>query len=166
MKIISSYKAGKRKRDSTFRRKKCTKTKVTVARLYEKIMNQRTDYLTKLSTDLIKKHDVICMEDLHTEGMMRNPLLARSIADVSWSAFVEKLQYKADWYGKQLVKISLFYPSSQICSTCGHLDGKKALSIRTWTCRVCETHHDRDVNAAKNILAEGLRLLNTQPQGP
>jgi putative transposase len=139
--------------------------KQKVARLYEKVVNQRTDYLNKLCTDLIKKHDVICMEDLHIKGLMRNRKLARSIADVSWSAFVAKLKYKADWYGKQLVKISRFYPSSQICSTCGHLDGKKALSIRTWTCSVCHAHHDRDVNAEKNILAEGLHLLSTQPQG-
>jgi putative transposase len=145
--------------------KNVQKQKVTVAKLYEKVGNQRTDFLNKLSTDLIKKHDVICIEDLYTKGMMRNPSLARSIADVSWSVFVAKLQYKADWYGKQLVKISCLYPSSQICSTCGHLDGKKALSIRTWTCRMCQTHHDPDVNAAKNILAEGLRLLSTQPQG-
>ncbi|WP_163578767.1 IS200/IS605 family element RNA-guided endonuclease TnpB [Gracilibacillus thailandensis] len=135
------------------------KQKQKVARLYEKVMNQRADFLNKLSTDLIKNHDVICIEDLNTKGMLRNHKLAKSIADVSWSSFVSKLTYKAAWYGKTIVKISKWFPSSQLCSTCGYHDGKKSLEIREWTCPVCHTHHDRDVNASKNILAEGLRMI-------
>ena len=84
--------------------------------------------------------------------------VAKSIADVSWASFVNKLEYKAKWYGKEIIKIDRLYPSSQICSVCGHHDGKKTLDIREWTCPICHTHHDRDINASKNILAEGLRI--------
>ncbi|MEN2466137.1 IS200/IS605 family element RNA-guided endonuclease TnpB [Ornithinibacillus sp. JPR2-1] len=135
------------------------KQKRYVARLYERVLNQRADFLNKLSTAIIKNHDVICIEDLNTKGMLRNHKLAKSIADVSWSSFVTKLQYKADWYGKTLVKISRGFPSSQRCSACGHHTGKKSLAVREWTCPACHTHHDRDVNASKNILAEGLRIV-------
>ncbi|MRI68801.1 RNA-guided endonuclease TnpB family protein, partial [Gracilibacillus thailandensis] len=135
------------------------KQKRKVARLYEKVMNQRADFLNKLSTVIIKNHDVICIEDLNTKGMLRNHKLAKSIADVSWSSFVSKLTYKAAWYGKTIVKISKWFPSSQLCSACGYHDGKKSLEIREWTCPACHTHHDRDVNASKNILAEGLRMV-------
>src|SRR5699024_5808976 len=134
------------------------KRKIKVARLHEKVMNQREDFLHKLSTEIIKSHDVICIEDLNTKGMLRNRKLAKSISDVSWSAFVTKLEYKAEWYGKTIVKISRWYPSSQICSECGHQDGKKSLEIRDWTCSVCRVYHDRDINASKNILTEGLRI--------
>lgn len=130
-----------------------------VARLYEKVANQRDDFLNKLSTEIIKNHDIVCIEDLNTKGMLRNHKLAKSISDVSWSAFVTKLEYKATWYGKTIVKISRWFPSSQICSDCGHQDGKKSLEIRDWTCPVCRQHHDRDINASKNILAEGLKML-------
>jgi putative transposase len=134
------------------------KQKCKVARLHEKVMNQRTDFLNKLSTEIIKNHDIICIEDLNTKGMLRNHKLAKSISDVSWSSFVTKLQYKADWYGREIIKIDKWFPSSQICSECGHKDGKKPLDINEWTCLICHAHHDRDINASINILTEGLRL--------
>ncbi|MDN3079632.1 IS200/IS605 family element RNA-guided endonuclease TnpB [Enterococcus faecium] len=134
------------------------KQKCKVARLHEKVMNQRTDFLNKLSTEMIKNHDIICIEDLNTKSMLRNHKLAKSISDVFWSSFVTKLQYKADWYGREIIKIDKWFPSSQICSECGHKDGKKPLDIREWTCLICHAHHDRDINASINILTEGLRL--------
>lgn len=120
--------------------------------------NSRNDSLNKLSAEIIKNHDVICLENLNIKGLLQNHKLARSIADVSWSKLIQKLEYKAKWYGKEVIKIDRWYPSSQICSACGENTGKKDLSIREWTCPFCHTTHDRDINAAKNILAEGLRL--------
>ena len=134
------------------------KQRIKIAKIHEKIMNMRTDFLNKLSTDIIKNHDIICIEDLNTKGLLHNHKLAKSISNVSWASFVNKLEYKAKWYGKEIIKIDKFYPSSQICSVCGYKDGKKTLDVREWTCSVCHTHHDRDINAAKNILTEGLRI--------
>ncbi|GEQ49678.1 IS200/IS605 family element RNA-guided endonuclease TnpB [Tetragenococcus koreensis] len=148
----------KQKGTNLFEAKNYQKQKRKVARLHEKVMNQRNDFLNKLSTEMIKNHDIICIEDLNTKGMLRNRKLARSISDVSWSSFVTKLQYKADWYGREIIKIDKWFPSSQICSECGHKDGKKSLDIRAWTCPICHTHHDRDINASINILNEGLRI--------
>ena len=148
----------KKKGIDLFEAKNYQKQKRKVARLHEKVMNQRTDFLNKLSTEIIKNHDIICIEDLNVKGMLRNHKLARSISDVSWSSFVAKLQYKADWYGREIIKVDQWFPSSQICSECGHKDGKKSLDIREWTCPICHTHHDRDINASINILTEGLRI--------
>ena len=134
------------------------KQKLKVARLHEKIVNQRKDFLHKLSTNLIKNHDVICIEDLASRNLMKNHHLARAIGDASWTEFVRQLRYKADWYGKKIVTISRWFPSSQLCSTCGANSGKKPLSVREWTCEGCDTHHDRDINASLNILKEGLSL--------
>ena len=135
------------------------KQRIKVAKIHEKIANMRRDFLNKLSTTIIKNHDVICIEDLSSKNLMKNRKLAKSIGDVSWSEFVRMLEYKANWYGKKISKISRWYPSSQICSDCGFSSGKKPLSVREWTCTNCGSHHDRDINASINILNEGLRVL-------
>ena len=134
------------------------KQKLKVARLHEKIVHQRKDFLHQLSANLIKNHDVICIEDLASRNLMKNHHLARAIGDASWTEFVRQLRYKADWYGKKIVTISRWFPSSQLCSTCGENSGKKALFIREWTCENCGVYHDRDINASLNILKEGLNL--------
>src|SRR5699024_12769583 len=112
--------------------------------------NKREEFTNKRSTERITIHDVICIEDLNKNGRLRDRKLAKSISDVSWSAFVMKLEYKANWYGKQIVKISRWYPSSQRCSECGHQDGKKLLEMRDWTCSECHEHHVREVNARQH----------------
>ena len=131
--------------------------RLKVTKIYEKISNSRSDYLHKCSISLVRRYDTICIEDLNVKGMIRNHHLSKSIADVSWGSFVNMLTYKADWNGKWVVKIDRYFPSSQTCNVCGHVNKKiKNLSIRNWECPICHTHHNRDVNAAINILNLGL----------
>lgn len=138
------------------------KARVKVANLQKHISNQRNDFLHKLTTDIVRTYDVISIEDLDVKSMKETNDSTRNkrVGDVSWSEFRRQLAYKTSWYGKVLSVIDRYYPSSQICHVCGHRDGKKSENIRVWTCPRCNSELDRDVNAAINILNEGLRLLN------
>ena len=131
--------------------------KLKVARLHDKIVNSRADYLHNCSISLVRRYDTICIEDLNVKGMKRNHRLAKSIADASWGTFVTMLTYKAEWNNKKVVKVDRYFPSSQTCNVCGYVNKDiKDLSIREWDCTNCHTHHNRDVNAAINILRFGL----------
>lgn len=133
--------------------------RLKVARIYERITNSRLDLIHKVSLNLVKNYDVICLEDLNVKGMSRNHKLAKSITDVSWGKFVEVLTYKALWNDKEVIHVDRFFPSSKTCNSCGQIKNSLKLNERAWTCK-CGLNLDRDLNAAKNILDEGLRLKN------
>ena len=132
------------------------KQKLKVAKIHKKITRQREWYLHNISLFLVRNFDSIILEDLNVSGMMKNRSLAKSIADAAWSTLTGMLSYKARWYDKEVFQIGRFFPSSKLCSSCGHRHENMDLSVREWTCSSCGTHHDRDINAAKNIYKEGM----------
>jgi len=134
------------------------KQKLKVAKIHEKIASCRLDTLHKVSRELVESYDLISIEDLNVKGMIKNHKLSKHIADASWGNFVTLLQYKCDWYGKELVKVNRFYPSSKSCYDCGWINQNLKLSDREWTCNSCGVIHDRDVNASRNVLKEGLKI--------
>ena len=154
--VKAQRKLSKRKKGSNRR----FKQQKVVFRIHEKIRNQRLDFLHKLSSKLINENQVICLEDLQVKNMVKNHNLAKSISDVSWSKFVEFLKYKASWYGRTLVQIDTFFPSSKTCSSCGNIKKDLTLNNREYICSSCGMVLDRDYNAALNILREGLRILS------
>lgn len=135
------------------------KQRIKVARLHERVANQRKDFLHKLSRQITNAYDCVCIEDLNMKAMSQSLNFGKSVADNGWGMFTTFLQYKLEDVGKQLIKIDKFFASSQLCSACGYRNSEtKDLSVREWTCPCCQTHHDRDVNAAINIRNEGMRI--------
>lgn len=135
------------------------KANLKVARAHSAVRHARQDFLHKLSTRIVSENQVIAVEDLCIKGMLRSKLHSRSVSDVAWGEFVRMLWYKSAWYGRNLVKIDRWFPSTKTCSCCGSTGHKLSLSDRGWTCPDCETTHDRDLNAARNILTAGLAVL-------
>jgi len=138
------------------------KQKLKVAKIHEKISNSRLDTLHKVSYELVRDNQLIAIEDLNIKGMIKNRKLSKHIADASWGNFVNLLQYKADWYGREVVKINRWYPSSKTCNECGWINQDLNLSVREWTCNSCGVVHDRDLNASINILKEGLKIFGQE----
>jgi putative transposase len=145
----------KKKKGSKNRAKACKK----IASIHARIADRRRDFLHQLSTRLIRENQTICVESLQVKNMVKNHSLAKAISDVGWSEFVSQLEYKAAWYGRNLVKIDKWYPSSKRCFDCGHILDSLDLDVRVWTCPECGVVHDRDINAARNIHAVGLTVF-------
>src|SRR6266702_564000 len=137
------------------------KARKKVAHIHARIADRRRDFLHQLSTRLIRENQTICVESLAVKNMVKNPKLSKAISDVGWSEFVSQLAYKAEWYGRKLVKIDKWYPSSKRCFDCGHILDSLSLAIRQWTCPECGVVHDRDINAAHNVLAAGLAVSDS-----
>jgi putative transposase len=131
------------------------KARLRAARIHARIADRRRDFLHKLSTRLVRENQTVVIEDLNVRGMMRNRVLARAIGDASWAQLRSMLEYKTRWYGRELIVVDRWYPSTKTCSGCGHVLDRMPLGVREWTCPGCDTTHDRDVNAATNILAAG-----------
>jgi len=154
-KLRKAQKALSRKQKGSNNR---NKARLKVAKVHAGIGDARQDFLHKLTTRLVRENQTIAVEDLAVKNMVKNRKLALSISDASWGELVRQLEYKCDWYGRTFVKIDRWFPSSRRCVECGHIVEKLPLDIREWDCPKCGTHHDRDVNAAKNILAAGLAV--------
>ena len=149
----------RKKGDTTPKSKRYLKQQAKVAKIHEKIANSRSDYIHKITNEITNQYDVICIEDLNVKGMIKNHKLSKQIADVAWSELRRQLEYKCERKGKFLIKIDRWLPSSQICSSCFSLTGKKPLNVRKFTCPICGTVHDRDINAAKIIEYFGLLIF-------
>jgi putative transposase len=134
------------------------KARLKVAKIHAKISDARLDFLHKLTTRLVRENQMIAVENLSVKNMIKNHKLALAISDASWGELVRQLEYKCDWYGRSFIKIDRWFPSSKMCSDCGYIVDKLPLNIREWDCPKCKAHHDRDVNAGKNILAAGLAV--------
>ncbi len=145
-KLLSCKKRGSKNRN---------KARIRVAKRHQKISDIRRDFLHKLSTQLVRENQAITVEDLNVAGMLGNHTLAGAIGDSGWGEFVRQLQYKSEWHGRVVIRIDRFYPSSKLCSACGFRKQSMPLDIREWTCPACGVAHDRDVNAARNLLAAG-----------
>ena len=131
--------------------------------LYERISNQRKDFLHKLSRKIVDENQTVCLEDLNVKGMIRNRHLSKSIADAGWSEFTRQLEYKGEWYGTRVVRIGRFYPSTKTCSVCGFVNRELTLKARSWLCPSCGVAHDRDINAAKVVKKVGQGMPDIKP---
>jgi putative transposase len=154
--VVARRKKGSRRRD---------RARVVLARAHARVADARRDWLHKLSSALVRENQTLVVEDLNVRGMTRNRRLALSLADGALAELHRQLEYKSAWYGRTFVRVGRFFPSTKRCSTCGHVLEQLALSAREWTCPECGSAHDRDINAARNLLTEGLRTIALPPGG-